>query len=646
MAAAHRHMDGQSQERQSLRAILYSAESHLDASEDSATFSGVEVHLQRLRRKAAERNYINCAEITDLDHSGSAMRGPGLERALQMLESDEADVLFAIRPDRLGRGSAEQEVRRRLLRCSKDWDFSDVIAPPLRARSSMDRFTRGVLQLASGKETWDAAERAWNRAHEAWLSGLWIGSPPFAYRIRSAEQADGTLAKLLLPEEAEVAQLKQLVEWLLSTGSVANTLKLAAAAGLRPRRRHRRVLKSGGSRWTRDTLVSMLRSRVYIGETRFTFACYTRLEAEAMTRQESGTASVVKRRPPKYELVDQTDEPRRWGCVKWRKGRHEPLLDYSVWQDVQRVLGECSGDSGRGRREDAQVRILAGHVVCGRHCIVWDQGAGDVRHRPLPFIVKPSGKRRADGSAIPYYERSDKIRTTPGIIVEVQDERWPGADRVNAEQLESMVMEELRLLSDPDDSYRRAIDDFIRSWSSIGVEECGKGLAELIAHLSSLKEEQRIYRARYEALLFGSAGLGDSAKELFESRLSSLKADILDADEALAELEDIKRLFAGLPAELELFHQLRERAIRLWDEEALPQLRTLLHRIIYPGRGVEILGRVKYDHPLNQSVCLRYTLNFKLHEHLEGLAARFKASKFVLKEEWRGRRDSNSRPPA
>lgn|GEM_PF-5647038 len=559
------------------RAILYAAKSVADRDEP------LESQHERLRRAASAepRRYQIVAEYGESNESGTTMRGPVLRRALAMIERGEAEIIMATRMDRLVRNwDLQEELRRRLLAAGGRWDLTDEPAPPMDYERRQERLSEAQRALYRELESAMASDRMTDALRGKWQSGRWIGPAPFGYRHQGRSG--------LVPRADEQEVYDQLVDLLLATGNVAQTLDLAREHGLKPKRRR--------ACWTRSSLEGMMGSRAYLGQVCRTLRCYSREQAEALVAEDPGSREVCRSSRRRGEK-----EPYKlWGCKVWRAGQHEPLIEPERWQAVQRVLAACSGSRGRGRRRGALVYPLAGHVVCG--CTTLDG-------QPTRYISDYVSRRRADGSVnrIRYYERADiNKRHHGGQLKHTGPE--PGAQRVNAQRVETWVVEQLSLIAGSDEGWQA-----VEAWIGQLIIDGAAAMAEIRRDAEQRRrrclEQLEATRQRYQLILLGSDA--PQGQRLLEERLDSLDAELTGCEECLADLEELAAWYRALPAHVDAARDKYRRAVEYGHGGQSYQLRDVLEDILPAGGGVTVYDREDWE------------LHLTLGSELERLATRF-----------------------
>lgn len=182
----------------------------------------------------------------DADVSGAKLDRPELNRLLEDLRAGVIDGIAVAQVDRLSRadvGDALAVVKEILEVAPGSLALLDLGIDPA---TEFGEFGLTIL-LGLSRMQWRRYKRSWETAQRRAVGrGVWIGPAPFGYE----RGADGVLARH--PREAEI-----LVEAFAAAGSGGLHSACALLAELAPERR-----------WRTADARRILRSRVYLGETR------------------------------------------------------------------------------------------------------------------------------------------------------------------------------------------------------------------------------------------------------------------------------------------------------------------------------------------------------------------------------------------
>lgn len=217
--------------------------------------------------------------------SGGSLLRPALQELLADLGNGSIDIVVVYKIDRLTRSLAD------FAKIVEGLDAQGAsfvaVTQAFNTTSSMGRLTLNVLLSFAQFERELAGERIRDKLAASKARGMWLGgSPPLGYQ---------TIARKLVPIEAEAAQVREIFQKCLDAPSVAVLAEQLAASGMRTKRH----VRNDGRIWgdnpiTRGMLLCLLRNPVYIGK--------------------------IRHRRKTYD------------------GQHVAILDIDLWQAVQRRL--------------------------------------------------------------------------------------------------------------------------------------------------------------------------------------------------------------------------------------------------------------------------------------------------------------------
>ena len=245
--------------------------------------------------------------------SGGSMERPALQRLLEDVRAGQVDVVVVYKVDRLTRSLSD------FARIVETFDGAGVsfvsVTQAFNTTTSMGRLTLNVLLSFAQFEREVTAERIRDKIAASKRKGMWMGGPPpLGYDVHD---------KALVVNTAEAKAVRTIFERYRDLGSVRELRTELDRLGLRSKRRvNRHGHATGGARFSRGALYSILRNRLYLGEIAYRGAVHP--------------------------------------------GKHEAILDRDLWEAVQRILAGNGGRPITGMRRPAREnRLLAGLLFDG-----------------------------------------------------------------------------------------------------------------------------------------------------------------------------------------------------------------------------------------------------------------------------------------
>lgn len=234
------------------RAVLYA---RVSTQSQVAEGTSLTSQRERLRAEAERRGITVVDEISDDGVSGSLHSRPGLDRALELVDSGQVDCFFATKVDRVSRSLGgfvallAQLDGAGVALIALD-DNIDMSTPQGRAMTHMRAVFAELERDLIRCRTMEGSER---RATE----GGWMGGPaPYGYRSVAAPDGRGKVLDIDDDEADVVRQASRALVEGATTGEVAAQLN---ALGRWPRR---------ASRWTHHGLRSLLVENTGLSGTR------------------------------------------------------------------------------------------------------------------------------------------------------------------------------------------------------------------------------------------------------------------------------------------------------------------------------------------------------------------------------------------
>lgn len=250
---------------------------------------------------------LNPAIYDDGGYSGGSMERPGLKALMAEVVRGRIDIVVVYKVDRLTRSLTD------FARIVEQFDAGKVsfvsVTQSFNTTTSMGRLTLNVLLSFAQFEREVTTERIRDKIAASKRKGIFMGGPvPLGYRVDQRKL-------LIVEEEAETVRL--IFKLYLELKSVLAVKRELDFRQLRTRVRHRRNGSSyGGIAFFIGTISAILRNRVYIGET-----------------------------VHKGQYFD---------------GEHQPVLDQSLFDTVQAMLGDNT--NGKARTTHRMSSLLTGKI--------------------------------------------------------------------------------------------------------------------------------------------------------------------------------------------------------------------------------------------------------------------------------------------
>jgi site-specific DNA recombinase len=309
--------------------------------------------------------------------SGATIDRPALQQLLADIQEGRVDIVVCYKVDRLTRSLAD------FAKIVEIFDAKGVsfvsVTQQFNTTTSMGRLTLNVLLSFAQFEREVTGERIRDKIAASKKKGMWMGGvPPLGYQCRDHKL-------IVIPSEAETVQ--HIFRRYAALGSVRLLQQALDAAGIRSKT----WISTAGRRWggkplARGALYLMLRNRIYRGE--------------------------IVHKDQHYP------------------GKHEPIIDEPLWEEVQAKLAANAVERATGER------VLSPSLLAG---LLYD-GQG---HRMTPSHAVKKGMRYR------YYVSQPLINKAR--------EAAPQGLRIAAAEIERIVLSAIgELISDPGGSPRRS----------------------------------------------------------------------------------------------------------------------------------------------------------------------------------------------
>ncbi|MDZ4771983.1 MAG: recombinase family protein [Planctomycetota bacterium] len=291
--------------RTSVRVAVYARQSVEDATSDFGSIDAQREAVSAYVASQREKGWtVLPSTYEDGGFSGKNTARPAFQRLLADVDAGLIDVIAVYKLDRLSRSLSDFVQLMAHFR-ERGVEFVSI-TQHFDTTTSSGRMVINLLATFGEYEREQISERTRDKMRAARRHGMWTGGAvPLGYTL-----AD----KKLVPDEAEVEQVRWLYQTYLKLGSVARTIDAAAKRGL---------VAKNGKPFTKNTVAHILGNPVYLG------------------RQRAGD-----------EVVE---------------GQHEAILGETLWNAVAARLRANQNDGGATSRNryGALLRGLITCAVCG-----------------------------------------------------------------------------------------------------------------------------------------------------------------------------------------------------------------------------------------------------------------------------------------
>jgi|SRR5215831_4285689 len=331
------------------------------------------------------------------DESGKTMNRAPINEAMQLVKRGEADGVIVALADRLGRAKIEDAMTTVRAFCDAGvLVLADMGGVPIDLNESAVE-TNVVIRLQMARDFWLAtASRFLRSQRDAVKAGRYCGPTPFGY-----ERRDGRLFEH--PTYGRV--VREAYRRAARDGIAAAVAYLRDAAPVRPGQGSR---KASAEPWNTDSVRKMLRSRVYLGESKAAGA-------------ENDEAHDALTTPENFLAAQSTPRPRR-------RNSPYPLSSIATCRKCGRGLhGQFANQ--RGKRER---RYRCSNKRCGGGSSINADALDEhVRSELARVLGDPLLRTRVVPGNLEDAER--EVQRTRGIVeahIENTDPRAPGYRRI------------------------------------------------------------------------------------------------------------------------------------------------------------------------------------------------------------------------
>jgi site-specific DNA recombinase len=479
------------------RAVLYARVSGDDRAKEGRNLAG---QLEMCRQYALERGYQIVAELAEDERGarGADRDLPMLNKALDMAEADEFDVLVVRELDRFARRLAKQLV--------KETQFQDAGVSVEYVLGQYPDTPEGSLHKNIGAviaeyERLKIAERLARGRRQKVKGGnvLVSGRPPYGYEVA---ERDGKTVLAICEKEARIVRL--MFQWYtegdgssgpLSLNGVTRKLNDLGAPTFTDTGKHPQARAKTRRRgeWARSVVYQIMKNPAYAG--RWTYGKSRRIEGKRIANPEE----------------------------HWITLAIPAIVDRETWDVAQRRLAE-NRRAFHARKYDY---LLAGRAKCGLsgHNI---QGNSSIKGDQVYLYYHCAGKHKsipyADSCTLPTF-RADlvdaKVWADLRAWLSDPEQMAAGLETCQDDRAEELgrLREQLQAVQDGIDRHRarlgRVVDLFIDG--TFERETLDERRQEIEATLGRLEAQREELAATIEALQAASdhvAGLQEFARRI------------------------------------------------------------------------------------------------------------------------------------
>jgi microsomal dipeptidase-like Zn-dependent dipeptidase len=363
--------------------------------------------------------------------SGATLERPALKRLLEDIEAGRIDAVVVCKVDRLTRSLGDFA---KIVEVFDRWGVSFVsVTQQFNTTTSMGRLTLNMLLSFAQFEREVTGERICDKIAASKKKGMWMGGTvPLGYDVKDRK---------LVVNEAEAETVRHIYRRYAELGSVRMLKELLDRDGIVSKVRVDRFGRTaGGKPLARGALYLMLQNRIYVGE--------------------------IVHKENSYP------------------GKHEAIIDRTLWDEVQHKLKANRVDRGNGV-DTAQPRLLAG--------LIYD----DAGERMTPSHANKKGTRCR------YYVSQGLVKGSRRTA--------PRGRRVPAGDLEALVEDRLRQFLTSETDLYGAIEPHVADVNA---------RIDLVARAADLAERwPRIEPSGKRAILMALVDRIDLMRETLEVRL-------------------------------------------------------------------------------------------------------------------------------
>lgn len=311
-----------------------------DKQEKEETISS---QIDSICKAAEDRNYLLSKEyiFTDDGFSGSRLDRPGLDKLRDLASEGAFEVVLFYSPDRLARNYAYQvlileELKKtgcEVIFLNRAFNENPQEQMLLQIQGVFAEYERALIKERTRRGRLFSARQG---------KINWGGNPPYGFKyIKKSE----SMAQQILVDLSEATVIRQMYKWLVDDQMTSN----AIARRLTDQGIPTRKLNKQG--WCKSTIVDILRSPIYKGETYYNRTQYVDV------KRARGTAGFKDIRPG--NMRGRADRPKD----EWIKIQLPAIIDSEYWDLAQKQMAINRERANRNNTKHEY--LLKGLLICG-----------------------------------------------------------------------------------------------------------------------------------------------------------------------------------------------------------------------------------------------------------------------------------------
>lgn len=478
----------------------------------------------------------------DEGFSGYYTKRPGFQKMMEAVKNREIDCIFFYRLDRISRNVKDFcEIKEELEYYDVNfYSASENFENITPSGKAMIMMTSVFAQL----ERDTIAERIRDNMIELAKTGRWLGgTTPTGYKSEQIEKIsiDGKKRKLfkLSPIDDEIKIVKLIYDKFLELKSQTKLETYMIQNDIKTR---------NGINFTRWGLKNILTNPVYAIADKDTYNYFVNQNVEVFSEIENfdGKHGIMAYNKTEQKSNKATKER---DITEWiiSIGKHNGVVDGATWVKVQELL-LANGDK-RYRKPTKNNALLSGLIRCAK--------CGSYMRPKLKTTYTQSGDLRFDYMC----ELKEKSR-----------KQKCDCKNVNGNEVDKLVMEEVKKLIEPNSSFRKRLSQLAKN----KINTASKDSIELQALEKTYSKNQTAIENLLDRIKFIDVALiEDITKEI-----KKLKADNQAIEKRIAEIKDIGSNNINTENQAQIVENIIETYFTTFDELDLPRKRSLLRLLI------------------------------------------------------------------
>ena len=284
-------------------------------STDEQAVNGLSIETQELmcRKAMTDDGYQILNVFKDEGKSGGTMHRFGIREIMRLVSAQEIQAVYSIHSDRIARNTLDYLQFRKLLR--EKAVILKCLYQPVSDDSAASRTMDTVMASFNEMQRLVTSEKVKATLYEKAKAGYFPSVPPPGYlNVDNPDRNTERIARKIVVIDPKTAPLVKEFFKLYSTGNfnVYDLCDIMHEKGLRSR---------GGGKMSKSRLYDLLRNRFYLGEV-------------------------------------------SWGPIRNKDGKHKPIVDEFLFNQVQQILTAHNHHACRRRKYQW---LLNGFLYCYRH---------------------------------------------------------------------------------------------------------------------------------------------------------------------------------------------------------------------------------------------------------------------------------------